>query len=65
MFDLMQIAGFPVEIEHGLFTWSDRELIGAVRMNRYAGQSGVHSTSDFEKVIKMFDWWKERTHDKN
>lgn len=56
MFDLMQIAGFPVKIEHGLFTWNEYEAGFPARMGM---GYRTHSTDNLSNVVNMFEFWKK------
>ena len=53
--DVMQIAGFPVKIERGLFTWDDRELGFPPRMGT---TYRTHATDDLSKAVAVFNFWK-------
>lgn len=61
MLSLMQIAGFPVELKHGLFTWNDGE---AGFPNRIGMPHRTHSTDNMDELTKMFTFWK-RFHGKD
>ena len=53
--DVMQIAGFSVKVERGLFTWDDRELGFPPRMGTGCT---THATDDISKVVAVFEFWK-------
>jgi hypothetical protein len=53
--DVMQIAGFPVKIEHGLFTWNEIEAGLPPRMGMLPK---THATADISNVVSMFEFWK-------
>jgi hypothetical protein len=61
MLSLIQIAGFPVEIKHGLFTWNEAEAGFPPRMGM---PYRAHSTADINEVVKIFEFWKKH-HGKN
>jgi hypothetical protein len=63
MLSLMEIAGFPVEIKHGLYMYDEEQLRGHRRLRSHAGQCFVHSTSDLQKIIEIFNWWKEHRNE--
>ena len=61
MLSLMEIAGFPVKIEHGLFTWNEREAGFPSRMGQ---DSRTHSSASISDVVSIFEFWKKH-HGKN
>jgi hypothetical protein len=58
MLSLMEIAGFPLEIENGLYVLDDLKL----GMPRRMGSSGPtkHATDNFEHIVSVFNFWKKR-----
>lgn len=59
MLDMMEIAGFPLEIVHGLYTMKFEDWT-----KRYAPtRQGNVSTADFNRVIKVFEFWKEQRNE--
>ena len=61
MLSLVQIAGFPVEVKHGLFTWNEGEAGFPPRMGM---PYRTHSTDNIGEIVKMFEFWK-RHHGKD
>ena len=56
MLSLMEIAGFPVRVENGLFTWNEREAGFPPRMGQ---DSRSHSTANLSDVVSIFEFWKK------
>lgn len=54
MLSLMEIAGFPMEIKHGLYMYNR----GLEMPNGYEYSNAYKSTSDFTKVCMLFERWK-------
>jgi hypothetical protein len=54
----MEIAGFPVEIENGLYVLDDIKM----GMPRRMGSSGTtrHATADLSNVVSVFNFWKKQ-----
>lgn len=66
MLSLMQIAGFPVEIEHGLYTYdldAIAETTGGFHLYNRASQSSKRATTDIKNVVKIFERWKEERNE--
>lgn len=59
MLDLMQITGFPVEIERGLYTY-EKHVASGVGEIVFSGKT---ATADFSKVVKVFNKWKENRNE--
>jgi len=55
MWDVMEIAGFPIEFSNGLYKWDTRKLGFPSRM---MSREDKQSTPDFSDVIKLFEFWK-------
>jgi hypothetical protein len=56
-FDVMQIAGFPISIRNGLYSWDEKDLGMPLRM---LGEVTVHATSDITHVFAIFEYWRKR-----
>jgi hypothetical protein len=63
MLTLMEITGFPMEIKHGLYTYDEEEVRGHKRLRSHPNQNFVHSTSDINVVVEVFNWWKENRNE--
>jgi hypothetical protein len=57
--DVMQIAGFPVKVENGLFMWNEAEAKFPPRMGM---NSRTHATADISNVVSMFEFWKRHKY---
>lgn len=54
MLSMMEITGFPMKIEHGLFMYNR----GLEMPNGYEYCNAYKSTSDFTKICTLFERWK-------
>lgn len=61
MLTLMEIAGFPMEIKYGLFTYdldALAEATGGVYLYNSKRQSHLRSTANFGEICNLFEIWK-------
>jgi hypothetical protein len=62
MLSMMEITGFPMKIEHGLFMYdldALAEAEGSFRLYSSKRDSHTRSTSNFAKVCTLFEKWKK------